>query len=151
MFVRACSVVSDSLRLHGLYVVFQAPLSMEFFQARILEQVVISFSRGSSWPRDWTHISCVSCIGRQILYHWTTREACKKKERKRHRPAKKIFLKAYITLTENTTYFIMIVWQCLYNENILRMSQVIWQWIYTEILSDLKFITLLIHSETVAK
>ena len=41
-------------------------------QARILEWVVISFSRGSSGPRDWTH---VSCIGRQILYHWGTREA----------------------------------------------------------------------------
>ena len=31
----------------------------------------ISFSRGSSWPRDWT---CVSCIGRQILYHRATRK-----------------------------------------------------------------------------
>ena len=29
-------------------------------QARILEQVAISFSRVSSWPRDWTHISCNS-------------------------------------------------------------------------------------------
>ena len=29
----------------------------------------MSFSRGSSWPRDWTHISYVSCIGKQILYH----------------------------------------------------------------------------------
>ena len=36
-------------------------------QARILEWVVISFPRGSSQPRDWTHISC---IGRWILYHW---------------------------------------------------------------------------------
>ena len=32
------------------------------FQARILEWVAISYSRGSSWPRDWTHISWVSCI-----------------------------------------------------------------------------------------
>ena len=32
----------------------QAPLSMGFFQARILEWIAISFSRGSSWPRDWT-------------------------------------------------------------------------------------------------
>ena len=31
-------------------------------QARILEWVAIFYSRGSSWPRDWTHISCVSCI-----------------------------------------------------------------------------------------
>ena len=44
-------------------------------QARILEWVSISFSRGSSWPRDRTCISCVSCIGKQILYHWATREA----------------------------------------------------------------------------
>ena len=36
------------------------------FQARILEQVVIPFSRASSWPRDWT---CISCIGRWILHH----------------------------------------------------------------------------------
>ena len=39
------------------------------FQARILEWVAISFSRGSSGPRDWTY---VSCIGRQILYLWVT-------------------------------------------------------------------------------
>ena len=29
------------------------------FQARILEWVAISFSRGSSHPRDWTCISCL--------------------------------------------------------------------------------------------
>ena len=39
------------------------------FQARILEWVAISFSRGSSRPRDLTSISC---IGRQVLYHWVT-------------------------------------------------------------------------------
>ena len=44
-------------------------------QARILEWVAISFSRGSSQPRDWTHVSCGFCIGRQILYHWATWEA----------------------------------------------------------------------------
>ena len=27
-------------------------------QARILEWVAISFSRGSSWSRNWTHVSC---------------------------------------------------------------------------------------------
>ena len=36
------------------------------FQARILEWVAISSSKGSSPPRDLTHVSCVSCIGRQI-------------------------------------------------------------------------------------
>jgi len=41
-------------------------------QARILEWVAISFSRGSSLARDRTQ---VSCIGRQVLYQWATREA----------------------------------------------------------------------------
>ena len=40
-------------------------------QARVLEWDVISFSRGSSWPRDRT---CVSCIGRRMLYHGATGE-----------------------------------------------------------------------------
>ena len=31
-------------------------------KARILGWVAISSSRGSSWPRNWTHVSCVSCI-----------------------------------------------------------------------------------------
>ena len=41
----------------------------EILQARILECVAISYSRGSSPPRDRTRISNVSCIGRQVLYH----------------------------------------------------------------------------------
>ena len=38
------------------------------FQARTLGWLAISSSRGSSWPNYWTCVSCVSCIGRQILY-----------------------------------------------------------------------------------
>ena len=45
------------------------------FQARKLQSVAISFFRGSSQPRAWIHISCISCIGRWILYHWATGEA----------------------------------------------------------------------------
>ena len=46
-------------------------------QARILEWVAIPLSRGSSWPRDLTCISYVSCIGRQVLFITsTTWEAC---------------------------------------------------------------------------
>ena len=41
-------------------------------QARILEWVAMPSSRVSSWPRDWTHVSCVSNIGRWILYCRTT-------------------------------------------------------------------------------
>ena len=55
--VRLCNPVNCSpagSSVHGI------------FQARVLEWVAISFSRGSSHLRDLTH---VSCIGRQILYH----------------------------------------------------------------------------------
>ena len=45
------------------------------FQARILEGVAISYSKGSYQPRDQTHISCISCIGKRILYHWATGNA----------------------------------------------------------------------------
>ena len=29
-------------------------------QARVLEWVAMPFSRGSSWPRDWTHVSSIA-------------------------------------------------------------------------------------------
>ena len=38
-------------------------------QARILEWVAIPFSKGSAQCRGQTHVSCVFCIGRWILYH----------------------------------------------------------------------------------
>ena len=38
------------------------------FQARVLEWVAISFSKGSSPPRDQTLISYISHIGRHTLY-----------------------------------------------------------------------------------
>ena len=41
-------------------------------QSRILEWFAISVSRGYSRPRDWNHITC---IVRQLLYHWATWEA----------------------------------------------------------------------------
>ena len=44
----------------------------EIFQARVLEWVAISFSRGSSWTRDWNQVSRIA--GRQFTI-WATREA----------------------------------------------------------------------------
>ena len=40
----------------------QAPLSSvhEILQTRIQEWVATSYSRGSSWPRDWTRVSCIA-------------------------------------------------------------------------------------------
>ena len=64
-----CSVRSESLNpkdcsmpgssVHGIS------------QARIWEWIVIFCFRGSSWPKDWTHVSCISCIGK----HCATWEA----------------------------------------------------------------------------
>ena len=45
----------------------QAPLSIGFPRQE-LEWVVISFSQRSSWPRGQTRVSCIFCIGRQVLY-----------------------------------------------------------------------------------
>ena len=72
-----CSVVQSflMLQLHGLC----SPTSStvhRILQARILEWVAISSSRGSSWPMDQTCVSCISYIGRQILYHCVTNYIC---------------------------------------------------------------------------
>ena len=69
----SCLVANPEWLFATLWTVaYQAPLSMGILQARILEWVDISSSRESSWCRDWTYISRVSCIGRWVLYHWAT-------------------------------------------------------------------------------
>ena len=45
------------------------------FQARVLEWVAIFSSRGSSRPRDWNCVSCISCVGRRVLCHCVSWEA----------------------------------------------------------------------------
>ena len=69
------SAVSDSLWSHGP----KSPGSSVcgVLQARVLEWVTILSFRGSSWPRDQTWVSWVSCTGRQVLHHWATWEACR--------------------------------------------------------------------------
>ena len=64
---QSCPTLSDSIdyRLSGSSV-------PGISQARILEWVAISYSRESSQPRDWTH---VSCFDRRFLYHCATWEA----------------------------------------------------------------------------
>ena len=56
-------------------VAYHAPPSMGFFQARVLEWVAISFSRGSSQPRDWTWVTRI--VGRRFTV-WVTKEAQRK-------------------------------------------------------------------------
>ena len=60
----------NSLRPHGLYGLPGSSVH-GIFQARILEWVAISFSRRSSWPRDWTWVSRI--IGRCFTI-WATGE-----------------------------------------------------------------------------
>ena len=66
----ACSVTQSCLTLW--YLLDCSPpgssCPWDFFQARILEWVSISFSRVSSGPKDQTCISCVSCIAGGFFY-----------------------------------------------------------------------------------
>ena len=57
--------MSDSLR--PLDCSLPGPFVHGILQARILEWVAMPSSRGSSQPRDQTHISCVSCIGGEFF------------------------------------------------------------------------------------
>ena len=50
----------------------QTPLSTGFPRQESWSGLPFPFPGESSWPRDLTH---VSRVGRQILYHWATREA----------------------------------------------------------------------------
>ena len=65
-----CSVLQSCLTLCDP-VSYSPPGSSvhEIFQARLQQWCAISFSRGSSRPRDLTQ---VSCIGRWIIYLWAT-------------------------------------------------------------------------------
>ena len=67
------SVVSDSLWPQGL----QPPGSSVhwIFQVRILEWVAIASSKGSSWPKNWIWIFCVSCTAGGFFTRWATQEA----------------------------------------------------------------------------
>ena len=71
--LRSISQVCPTLRFHGLYLPGSSVHGIS--QARILEWAAISYCSQSSQPRDRTCISCISCIGRQILYPCATSEA----------------------------------------------------------------------------
>ena len=71
--MHACSVESDSCDSKD----YSSPGSSVHgvFPEGILEWIAISSSRASSQPGDQTRVSCISCIVRWVLYHWTTWEA----------------------------------------------------------------------------
>ena len=74
--VNICWMAACLLILFSHFRLFGTPWTVAslhgILQARILERVAISFSRGSSWPRDRT---CVSCIAGRFFTVWPTREA----------------------------------------------------------------------------
>ena len=73
LFEKSVDVLSRAHLFVTLWIIVcQAPLSMGFFPARIVEWVAISSPKGSSLSRNQTCISSVSYIGRQILYHCAT-------------------------------------------------------------------------------
>ena len=70
----SCSVVSDSLWPHGLQ--STRLLCPWDFPGNILEWIAISFSRGSSQPRDWTRVS--HTVDRHLTI-WAAREVMVKR------------------------------------------------------------------------
>ena len=76
----ASSVTQSCLTLHNPMDCSPPSCSVHgIFQARILEQVAVSSSRGSSWPRDWTYVCFISCTSRKFFFFfnlWATPFNC---------------------------------------------------------------------------
>ena len=75
VWVCAQSLSCDPLFATAWTVARQAPLSMEFSKPENWSGLPVPPSRGSSWSRDPTQVSGVSCIGRQTLYRLATWDA----------------------------------------------------------------------------
>ena len=82
-------------------------------QARILEWVAISFSRGSSWPRDRTRISR---IGGRRFNLWATREAL-------YPPKGDNLTDVTITPADTVTSFFLLLWQRYHQPNNLMVKE----------------------------
>ena len=95
-----CLVTKSCLTLlpHGL-VDCQAFLSVGFFRQEYWSELPFPSPGDLPWPRNWTHISCIS---RQILYHLGTREVlvC-------------VCLNVYIIMTRHSNGFIFPFLLCL--------------------------------------
>ena len=78
------------------------------FEARILEWVAISYSRGSSRPRDQTCMSCVSCIAGKFFTHWAIR--------------KNYFMVCLILEKEMATHFSILAWRIPWTEEPCRLQ-----------------------------
>ena len=72
------SVMSDSFETLWM-VTSQAPLSMGFSRQEYRSGLPYLFSRGYSWLRDQTWVSCASCIAGRFFTHWAIRKAIREK------------------------------------------------------------------------
>ena len=71
----------------ALWIVFhQTPLSVGFFRQEYWKWVIVFSSSGSSWPGDWT---CVSCIAGRFFTNWATRENAGKEWRQKEKGAER--------------------------------------------------------------
>ena len=90
------------------------------FQARILEWIAMSFSRGSSWPRVQTQISCIA--GR-LFTVWATKEALGKE------------------LQMNNSPLILLPWSCSLRSAASRQKYTQWGWSISLAVTHLHFCT----------
>ena len=63
------SIMSDSLWFHGLW--HKGSSVHGLLQARILEWVALSFSKGSFWPRNWIYVSHITS---RFFTVWASKE-----------------------------------------------------------------------------
>ena len=71
-FLCCCSVTQSCPAVCDPWTVAHQALCPRDFSGKSTGRDAMPSSRGSSWPRDR---SCVSCIGKRILYCWASREA----------------------------------------------------------------------------
>ena len=77
-----CAVSLSHVQLFATPWTVACQVPMSILQARILEWVAYPFSRGSSWPRNPTKVSCIagrfftSWVTREAHYKWIHRHTC---------------------------------------------------------------------------
>ena len=97
------------------------------FQARVPEWVAISFSRGSSQPRDWTQVSHI--VGRRFTVWALTR----------HNTFSDLIVKWKLRVTKDTIIdllhledcILFIYSQCWYGKEFLLSTSLHWEMCYT--------------------
>ena len=89
------------------------------FQSRILEWVAISFSRGSSRPRDPTR---VSCIAGRFFTDWATREAHSIPLYNTHHTFDEHFdCFQSVAIADNVAHIVNIFWLMFYQSDVLML------------------------------